>query len=170
MRWISIEELKKLAGNKEIVYVLEDLLLADRIAIYDERTGKPVWFIHDYETLMDGIEILEEWLSKIEEGELVLEYYYRWSLSQYNFVNDRLHQVKVKVYLTDAGYRMEKYYDDRTYEVEILHNEKELLDRMRLHGYGRVLFLTYLNEDIIPSQIMEWIRNRGSWAKILSKV
>ncbi len=169
MQWINLEQLKQLANSKELVYVLEDLLLDDRIGIYDEKTGKPVWFIHDYETLMDGIDILEEWLSKIEDGELLLEYYYRWSLSQYSFVNDRLHQVKVKVYLTDKGYRMEKYYNDGTYEVEILRNEKELLNRMGWHGYGRVLFFTYLNEDNISQQIMEWIRDRGSWVKILTK-
>ncbi len=168
MRWISLEELKQLANGKEVVYVLESLLLNDSISVYDERTGKQ-WFIYDYDSLVDGVDIIEEWLREIEEDKLILEYYYRWSLSQYSFTNDRLHQTKVRVYLTDKGYRVEKYYDDGTYEQEIIPNERKLLEKMAWHGYGRVLYFTYISDDL-PKQVIEWIQERRSWAKILTKV
>jgi hypothetical protein len=168
MKFISIDELKNLANGEDFVFTLERLLLEDSLAIYDDRTGKPIWYIHDMDTLIDGVDIIGEKLKELSDDQLILEYYYRWSLAQFYFCDDRLHQVKVKVYLSGDGYRIEKFHDDGTYEVEKVPNERKLIDKMSWHGYGRVLYFTYIDDDI-PKEILRWIRERGSWAKILIK-
>jgi hypothetical protein len=167
MQYVSVEELKLLTEGKELVYVLEELLMEDVLAVYD-NTGKVIWYIWDKDTLLDGLDILEEKLNEMEDEQLILEYYYKWSYAQFYFCNDRLRQVKVKVYMIDDGYRIEKFHDDGFYEVEKVINEKKLLEQMGWHGYGRVLYFTYIDNEI-PHEIMQWIKERGSWAKILVK-
>jgi hypothetical protein len=168
MRWVSLEQLKQLANGEDFVFTLERLLLEDSLVIYDD-TGKPIWFIHDYDSLIDGVDIIEEKLREIEKDRLILEYFFRWSLAQFYFCDDKLHQVRVKVYyLNDGVYRLEKFYDDGTHEVEKVPNERKLIEKMSWHGYGRVLYFTYIDDDI-PKEILKWIKDRGSWAKILVK-
>lgn len=170
MKYISVEELKSLINGKELVYTLENLLLDDGIVIYDEKKGKEIWVIQNYDDLHDGLDIINEKLKEYDDKILVLEYYYRWSRAQFYFCNDRLHQVKVKIYLNPSGiYEIEEFYDDGLYEIRTVSDEKELINRMRDHGYGRVLFITYISEELLPSQVMDWIKERGSWAKILVK-